>query len=410
MGEPTQNCPQCGAPQPVDEGYPAWCAACDWNVAPELFVYGVGGTATLRRELAGRGAAAVFEELARDGTAGRRPRLTAAHVASYALALLVHGSSLVLLALGAWLIARGWPNPLAVVAGAVPVLLFSVLRPRIPRLTTALPRLHRADAPRLFRLVDAVAGELGTRGVDVVVVDPWCNAAVTSYGVRRRVLRLGLGLWYVLTPQQRVALLGHELGHFANGDTRHGLTVGTALHTLQVWEYLLRPERARHRPVRALLTVPHHAARSALRLLDRLAVHGFPRREYLADDLAARVASTEAALGLTETLLHAGRVEDELRRLAREGGAPHDERLWSLLADKVAAVPARERERLRRVSELTWTQVDDTHPPTHLRLALLDRRGPGAPGVVCDAPTARAVERELWPAARSLARAVARGA
>lgn len=392
---------------PADEGYPAWCAACDWNVAPELFVYGVGGTATLRRELAGRHGTDVFEELARDGTQGRRVRLTPAHLASYALGLLVHASSLALLAAGAALIVLGWPQPFALAAGGVLVLLFPFLRPRVPRLGSGPTRLRRADAPRLFRLIDSVAAELGTRSVDVVVVDPWFNAAVGSYGIRRRVLHLGLGLWYVLTPQQRVALLGHELGHFAGGDTRHGLTVGTALNTLRVWEYLLRPERGRYRAVRALLTVPHHTAQSVLRLLDRLSVHGFPRREYLADDVAARIASTEAALGLIETLLHAERVEEELRRLAADGEAPRDERLWALLAEHVAAVPARERERLRRISELTWHHVDDTHPPTHLRMALLDRRGPGEPAVVCDDRTVRAVERELRPVARRLARAVA---
>ena len=84
-----------------------------------------------------------------------------------------------------------------------------------------------------------MAAEIGARGVDTIVVEPDVNAAVTTYGPRRRVLHLGLGLWAVLTPRQKVALLGHELGHFANGDIRHGVVVGSALHTLRLWVVVL---------------------------------------------------------------------------------------------------------------------------------------------------------------------------
>ncbi|WP_043455310.1 M48 family metalloprotease [Streptomyces fulvoviolaceus] len=412
-----QDCPQCGAGMPVDERYPVWCTECEWNVAPELFVYGVGGTAGLRRESAGRHGTATFEELAREGTKGHRARLTPAHVLSYALALLVHGLSFALLGVGVWLLVRGWTRPLAAALGLPMALLFLVLRPRFPRLDTSLPRLGRAEAPRLFRLVDSVAREVGTRSVDVIVVDPYVNAAVTTYGLRRRVLHLGLGLWSVLPPQEKVALLGHELGHFANGDTRHGSFVGSALHTLRLWVLVLVPERWNGRFGRLLsllvLRGPHHLAQSALTLLEKVTRRGFPRREYLADDLAAQVASTEAARDLMETLLHAEHIDGELRRLSEEaaqGTGRADETLWQRLAEHLAAVPPRERERMRRVSALEWHQQDAGHPPTHRRIELLDRRGPSAPRIVLDARTSRAVERELRPAAQTLAQAVARGA
>ncbi|MGI5459379.1 M48 family metallopeptidase [Streptomyces sp. CA-249302] len=412
MAEQTteQTCPQCGADMPVDEGYPVWCTGCEWNVAPELFVYGLGGTAARRRELAGRHAEGTFEELAREGTQRRRAWLTASYVLSYLLAFTVHGLSLALLGAGVGLLVAGGGNPVAWVVGGALVLLFLVLLPHFPRLGSGVPRLERADAPRLFGLVDRVAREVGTRGVDVMVVDGRVNASVLTYGLRQRVLHLGLGLWAVLTPQQKVALLGHELGHFAGGDTRHGSVVGSALHTLRLWVEVLRPERWSGRFTRVLvaapLTLPYFAAQSALSLLERVSLRGFPRREYLADDLAAEVASTEGARDLMETLLYARRIDDELHRLA---ALPRpDETLWPRLAEHLAAVPPRERERLRRVSALEWHQQDATHPPTHLRIELLDRRGPSAAKVELDARTAKAVERELRPSARGLARAIAK--
>ncbi|MFF3468353.1 M48 family metalloprotease [Streptomyces sp. NPDC002619] len=412
-------CPQCGADMPVDEGYPVWCAGCDWNVAPELFVYGLGGTAERRRELAGRHGTETFEELAREGTQGLRARLTPSYVLACALALLVHALSFALLGVGVWLLVRSWGNPFAMVFGVLMVLLFLVLRPRFPKLDESVPRLGRVDAPRLFKFVDSVAAGTGTRSVDAIVVEPYVNAGVTTYGLRRRVLHLGLGLWAVLTPQQKVALLGHELGHFANGDTRYTSVVASALYTLRVWVLVLAPEswkgRLTHLLVAGLLRIPYYAARSTLTLLEKITLRGFPRREYLADDLAAEVASTEAARDLMETLLHVERIDGELRRLTDEAtadagrpGTPRlDETLWPRLADHLASVPARERERQRRVSALRWHQQDATHPPTHLRIELLDRRGPSTAKVVLDERTERAMERELRSSAKRLARAIA---
>jgi heat shock protein HtpX len=72
----------------------------------------------------------------------------------------------------------------------------------------------REEAPTLFAVVDRVASAVGTRAPRVIAVGSNYNAAVSAYGLRRRrVLYLGLAMWGVLTPQQLVALLGHELGH-----------------------------------------------------------------------------------------------------------------------------------------------------------------------------------------------------
>jgi hypothetical protein len=116
----------------------------------------------------------------------------------------------------------------------------------------------------------------------------------------------------------------------------------------------------------------------------KVSSRGVPRREYLADDLAAEVASIEAARELMESLLHAGQVDRELRLLAneatafagRESAPSKDETLWPRLAGHLASIPPRERERLRRISAWGGHRQDATHPPTRLRGR--PRRGDGA--------------------------------
>ncbi len=67
---------------------------------------------------------------------------------------------------------------------------------------------------------------VGAPAPHVIVVGSEFGAHSGSVGLRRqRVLWLGLALFGALPPQQRVALLANQLGHFVNGDVRRlGLT------------------------------------------------------------------------------------------------------------------------------------------------------------------------------------------
>ncbi|GAA0603390.1 M48 family metallopeptidase [Streptomyces crystallinus] len=299
-----------------------------------------------------------------------------------------------------------------------------VLRPRFGSLPEAgeEPVLHRADAPRLFDLIDEVAAVVGTRGVDAVVIEADANASVGTYGIRRRrVLRLGLGLWEVLTPAQRVALLGHELGQYAHGDTRHGVVLHNALRSLSLWVYFLAPTPNPSMPERFanyLMAVPRWAVYGVLVLLDQLTLRATQRAEYLADEAAARAGSTEAAVELLDRLLVADAVALELRResvaaqtKSRASGARDEaERgLWDRLAERIGTVPEREYERLRRASALRGHAVDSTHPPTHLRRRRLAEATVPHPAAVrpTDDRTA-AVESELAGARSRVARRVIR--
>ncbi|MGW3285845.1 M48 family metallopeptidase [Streptomyces sp. NPDC001002] len=417
--ETTQSCPECGTEIRGDGRFTVWCADCDWNVDPEESRPDTGRLDRAERALARRHG----EQLLAEMLSGRetRPRRDASAVAATALALTVHGVTLALAVGGVWCLVAGWGG-IGVVAGLVLLVLAWALAPRVRRLPDDRPVLFAADAPELFALVDEVARAVGTRSVHAIAVDGSINAAVTTYGVRRRrLLVLGMPLWEVLTPGERIALLGHELAHYANGDTRNGLVVGSAMRTLSLWHHTFQPiphPSAIEMAVNALYVVPRLLVRGALVLLVRLTSRAGIRAEYLADRLAARTASTQAAVGLMDRLLitdslgvllrsEANRAALAGSRSVRAATARADE-LWGLLTAYAESVPEHEYERQRRAGARRGHQIDATHPPTHLRRASLLV---GEPVTAAVLPQARRTERiatELATARTEVARRLLR--
>lgn len=417
--ERVQSCPECGEEIRTDHRFVPWCAACDWNVDPGEPEEPDGRLEALRRRLARQHG----EELLAEVTTGEplRPRRDAAGALALALALAVHGVTAALFVGGLLLVILGWGGGLPVL-GALCLFIAWLLRPRFARLPEDEQVLRRADAPELFALIDEVAGTVGTTGVHAVAITREINASVSTYGLRRRrLLTIGLGLWEILTTGQRIALLGHELGHYANNDTRHGMVLGNALGSLHTWQYLL--SRIQHpTPPEALLNafclLPRSAVVGVAMALDHLTLRATQRGEYLADSFAARCGSTEAAVGLMDGLMVSGSAE---ATLLRESNALRSQRagdraageagdgLWDRLAAHMESIPASEHERQRRRSALRGHGVDSTHPPTHLRRARL-LAGAALPATVTiDSARGTALRAELSGARDLVARRVMNG-
>lgn len=147
-------------------------------------------------------------------------------IAFYALAI---GLAVALIGLPLWAWAsvghfNVWLSFFCVVAG------FTILRaiaPRRQKFVAPGVQVDSGDQPRLMEVVDEIASETQQQPPEETYVTLEPNAAVTQVGggLRghgRRVLIVGLPFARILTAGELRAVLAHEFGHYAGGDTRIG--------------------------------------------------------------------------------------------------------------------------------------------------------------------------------------------
>jgi Zn-dependent protease with chaperone function len=353
--------------------------------------------------------ASVLGEVSR----GPRRRPTVYMLAAYAYALLAYLVLAVLAAGGLALVVRGFPNPFLIVVGVVALGIAWVVRPRMPPVPDGIA--DRTDFAGLYEVADRVSDALGARHVDGIVVDDRFNASFGRYGPRgRRIMRIGLPLFSVLEPQERVALVAHEIAHDVNGDPARGMFIGGAFNVLVELHGFFQPQhlgpalddsRVAQRRQAALVSLSARLAnvvlagisyviRPFVMLFGALLWRDSQRAEYRADGLAADVAGTAAARSLLRKAHLAGTFSSFSRSAAAR--REHADVLGALRRWVVDAPPS-EWERIDRIMALEATQVDATHPPSHERRAYLERRGDVAARVTMTRAERDAIDRELMP-------------
>jgi Zn-dependent protease with chaperone function len=392
---------------PVIHGYVTWCHSCSWNIVAPARDEFAGGRLGRAYAAAGR---RLGSRLARQLIESEHlePRVTPAKILAFAIALAFFAAVLAAAGLGIFWIAASPTSPAAVLIGALLVAIAILVRPRFGSVARQ-GAVSREEAPQLYALADAVASALDAHPVDVIVVTHEFNASFAVVGLRRRhVLTLGLPLLAALDAQEVVALVAHELAHGRNGDSTRGLVVGSALEGLVEVYGVLTPRGGDadfdqlaffgwianalmwvlSRPFWWLFLIEFHLLR-----------RDSQRAEYLADALAARAAGTQSVVSLHEKLL----LESSFDGLVREyvhGRSEGD--LFAEVKTRLAAVPSRERERRRRVARLEESRLEDTHPPTALRIQLLEDRPRLEANVALSAFNADLIDRELTPMRRAV--------
>jgi Zn-dependent protease with chaperone function len=400
------TCPDCGSPIPVDP-WPSWCEGCSWGiVAPSRTQ-----PTTAREALYDRVGAHVGDRaLTRLESAEQlRPRLTPSRAVAIVIALCVHLLTLAFVLAAVLLVVRAWQNPFADVLAAMLLVTAWLMRPRFGETPEGTP-VERDASPALRVLLDEVAAVLSEPAPEIVVITHEWNASFGVVGPRRRhALTVGLPLLTALSPQERVALVAHELAHGRHGDSSRGLLVGTAVNGLVELYRLMLPSEgifisrwgvptrgatawdSLHKAVFWLVSRPVYWL---LLLEAHLLLQDMRRAEYLADVVAAEVAGTDAAVALSETILLGPAFAAIVSRnvhAARSG----DTSIFAELDAAVAAVTPRERERRRRIARLERSRLGDTHPPTALRIRLLEQRPRLEPSVTLTAERSAAIDDEL---------------
>jgi Zn-dependent protease with chaperone function len=405
MSNPTipavsRPCPTCSADVPADSRFVEWCAACGWNVRPHQPEI-KGGLAKIYAALGRRSSQHMLARM--QGLASLQPRLSLSLVAAWLVSALVHLLSLGCLAAGLYLLIAHWPNIFAIIFGVLLLLIAWVLRPRLNRLDDDETVLSRAEYPQLYALSDSVAAAIKAPPLDGIVVNETFNAWFGRFGWhRRRVMALGLPLWVILTAEERVSLVGHELGHSVNGDTSRSFFVYSAVRSLTTWWQILRPAAIWDRSDGwiGFLAIPLNLILRGVAQLAWLSAYGLmhllwrnkQRAEYLADYLSATAGGTPAALSLLDKLHLDSSCHMAMQRVAL--GNPRAD-MFGTLREHVQTIPERERERLRRVQLLEDSRLDTTHPPTPYRIQLLQAHPVAGGQVALSAEQNAALDAEL---------------
>lgn len=251
--------------------------------------------------------------------------------------------------------------------------------------------LPRSEFTYLYGIADEVAKALDVRPIDGIVISKDFNASYSRSGWLRNksLLTIGFSLWSLLDDQEKIVLLGHELGHQANGDFVRGFLIGTACESLYRWT-LITTRIGYLLPI-GLLTF------LLLYILMRLLFHESRRAEYYADTQSALIGGKDAALSLLEK----GQFSDDFAtyirhvRLARI--AP--ETLFERFKDHVAKVLSNPVER-EKIERHVSTQADAyawTHPPFEHRRAFLESRPSLLPQITLTSDEAECLRKELEP-------------
>ncbi|MBD3004491.1 M48 family metalloprotease [Streptomyces sp. 5-10] len=262
-------------------------------------------------------------------------------------------------------------------------------RPAAPREDAVT--VTRRGAPELWRTVEELALDVGTRPPGHIKLTAEVNASVTEdapllgLAPGRRVLYLGLPLLAGLSPAELRAVLAHELGHFSGRHSRFGAVAHRGAAGLVAARQAIQDASAANDLVRLYAGVPllllglyTHVFRWLTRPVRR-------RQELEADREAARVAGPGAvadALCSTAVLEAAWQefLADFLAPMRRATGRVPDDP-FRAFAHMVEAPELREPMAALRARAVERPAApDDAHPALAVRLERLARLPAQQPG------------------------------
>lgn len=259
-------------------------------------------------------------------------------------------------------------------AGAI----LSSVAPRPDRFEEPGPALTSARNPQIYGLIREVATATGqAMPVDVYLI-PQMNAWVAQRGGlmgfgSRRVMGIGLPLLQALRRSHLRAVLGHEFGHYARGDTMLG-----------PWIYKTRAAIGRTiQGLSRVSSVLHLPFLWYGRIFLRISQAVSRRQELYADQLACRIFGSRALIeGLRN--VHAGSVAFDAYWNSEVAPALNARMRPPLVEGfsrflKAGSVSGLVEKALAEEMSRGGASAFDTHPPLRDRIAAAERMPPGDP-------------------------------
>ncbi len=232
--------------------------------------------------------------------------------------------------------------------------------------------LSRQDAPALWQWLDGVARRIDAPTPDHVAIGLAEGFYVTSAPVQLmpqnvrltgRTLHIPLTFAATLSQQETEAIIGHELGHFAHGDTENGTQLAVVHRTMHQRVEQLIEEVERND---AWLTQPPlWTSLFILSTFDHAYAHWSRRQELAADAASVRAVGAEAA---ARALIRVTAIDAVLAKITSGTGTPNlIATLHTRLADEDLVLDD-------AILARTLPHPIDSHPPARARLDALGVR------------------------------------
>ncbi len=401
-------CKRCGAPLQDHPGYVIWCETCNWNINPLW-----DDECKSKLEKATEKIGEKLKDLLQSDLTPHK--FTPSKVCAYIFASFIYMIGMLcflsvpVIGIKVYIFVSKFEHTEIKVATALFfIILTLVMSVRI--LYSVRPpnynSIKREDFPTLFHIIDQLTESLGADRIDDVIFTDEYNAYITEIGFKKRkVLGIGLPLFYLLADGEKIALLSHEIAHSLHQDTNRGSYLGNALNLLGKWYTMIQPvyslscNEASLLELSAILMIIVNVFRYILAQIILVLWYVFSflvnrdsqRAEYYADYLATKVSGTDAMMVLLGKLHFSHTFDITLKKLAKYR---YSTDLFDELKVAFENLPSYELERIKRLMTMSSSRVDSTHPPTLFRMELLKNK-PQPGTLFLDRRTSAALEKEL---------------
>ena len=270
--------------------------------------------------------------------------------------------------------------------GMAGVLLWSIA-PRPEKSEAPGMLLTKEAQPQIFAELEEISSALGEPMPKEVYLIGDANAFVSDLGGTfgfgsRRILAIGLPLFYVLTLAEWRAVLAHEFAHYYSGDTSLGPLLYRAQKAMvRAFENLSSVRGfARFAILQILYFFVFYVLKGTFLLFLRVINLASRRKEFRADELACLVAGTGAMSSSLKKIRGAGAAwptywKDELAPFLENGDLPAmGDGFVRFMADPKIAEQV--KEFVDKAVTEGKTNPYDTHPPLNARLAAISKLKP----------------------------------